>query len=97
MGIKIGHDKWIILLNKKFLLSWIFLLFILFTAIVKDGIRGFIYIIVVIEFEITIIIIINNIVFLVSMIDKIVFNFGINPSKGGIPIRENIEINILSE
>jgi len=97
IGIKIGHDKWIILLTSEFLLSWVFLLVILLIDIAKDGISGFIYIIVVIELEITIKIKINNINSLVEIEDKIVFNLGINPKRGGIPIIEKIEIVISIE
>lgn len=93
----IGHDKWIILLIKKFLLNWIVLFVILFSERTREGINGFIYIIVVIELEITIMTNINIIIPLVIVIDVMVFSLGINPSRGGIPIREKIEIIIPNE
>ena len=58
---------------------------------------GFIYMIVVIELEITIAISKNSIISLTLIADIIVFNLGMNPNSGGIPIMENIEISIALE
>jgi len=96
IGIKIGHDMWIIFDDTNVLCIFIFFLK---GCIVKfnEGIIIFIYIIVVIELEITSTTIMNNIISAVLSSLIIVFNFGINPSKGGTPIRENKEIIIFLE
>lgn len=67
------------------------------TDIVNVDMIGFIYIIVVIEFEITIITKIDSINSFVLITDIIVFNFGMNPNKGGTPMSENIVISIPKE
>jgi len=95
--MRAGHEKWVSVISRKFFLIEMFFLFKLLLVNDKVEIIGFIYIIVVIEFAMTMGIRMKIVFSLVSREDRIVFNLGMNPIIGGIPMIDNMAIRVVFE